>query len=43
MLRKFDSSHYEIQYPYDEHITVTTQQSLVTIMQHLGSLIYYPF
>jgi hypothetical protein len=33
----------ESQYPCDEHITVTTHQSLATIMQHLGSLISYLF
>jgi len=45
------SSHLsnESQYPWDEHITETTEteatvcQSLSTKMQQLGSLIYYPF
>jgi hypothetical protein len=45
------SSHLsnESQYPWDEHITETTEteatvfQSLSIKMQQLGSLIYYPF
>jgi hypothetical protein len=49
--RDMNSSHLsnESQYPCDEHITETTEteatvcQSLSKKMQHLGSLIYYPF
>ena len=49
--RDMHSSHLcnESQYACDEHIIETTEteatvcQSLSTKMQHLGSLIYYPF
>ncbi len=36
-------THYGSQYPCDEHITVNTQQSLATIMQHLGKSYILPF